>query len=152
MTASAPATPIRVLVADDSGDSRQLLVRILREFVHADVVEARTGSDAWAHYMRMAPHMTFLDIDMPGRSGIEILGDIRRADSNAFVVMISGMSATANVMEAITLGACGFVVKPYAPIRILGVLEKYAAERGDAGLIRNPSTDEADFQRRPTQA
>jgi two-component system chemotaxis response regulator CheY len=136
MTAAAQSAPRRIVVADDSFDSRQILVRLLGQFVDAEIVEARNGVDAWSAYQRVRPQLTFLDIDMPGRDGLDVLSDIRASDPKAFVVLVSGLGAVEAVMKAIMLGDGGFVVKPYAAQRILDVLLKYAADTDDAGALR----------------
>jgi two-component system chemotaxis response regulator CheY len=135
MNAGAPTGRRRIVIADDSFDSRQILARLLRQYVDADIVETRNGVDAWTECQRIKPQITFLDIDMPGRDGLEVLSDIRADDPKAFVVLVSGLSAVETVMKAISLGAGGFVVKPYAAQRILDVLQKYVADTEDAGAL-----------------
>jgi two-component system chemotaxis response regulator CheY len=136
MNTGAASAARRIVVADDSFDSRQILARLLRQYVDADIVEARNGVDAWTAYQRMKPQITFLDIDMPGRDGLDVLSEIRDSDPKAFVVLVSGMSAVETVMKAISLGAGGFVVKPYAAQRILDVLRKYVADSDDKGALK----------------
>lgn len=136
MTAAAQAALRRIVVADDSFDSRQILARLLRQYIDADIVETRNGLDAWTAYQRIKPQITFLDIDMPGRDGLDVLREIRAGDPTAFVVLVSGLSAVETVMKAITLGAGGFVVKPYAAQRILDVLRKYVADTDDTGALK----------------
>jgi DNA-binding NtrC family response regulator len=136
MTATAQSATRRIVVADDSFDSRQILVRLLGQYVDAEIVEARNGVDAWTAYQRVQPQLTFLDIDMPGRDGLDVLSEIRASDPKAFVVLVSGLGAVEAVMKAITLGAGGFVVKPYAAQRILDVLLKYVNDTDDAGALR----------------
>lgn len=126
----------RILIADDAFDSRQLLSRLLRQFVDADIHEARNGLVASQEYRMTRPQLVFLDIDMPERDGMEVLKEIRQEEPDAFVVMVTGFSAVEKVQEAIALGVGGFVVKPYSAQRILDVLHKYVAETGDAALLR----------------
>jgi two-component system chemotaxis response regulator CheY len=136
MTDASQSAPRRILVADDSFDSRQILARLLGQYVDGEIVEARNGVDAWAAHQRVQPQLTFLDIDMPGRDGLDVLRDIRACDPKALVVLVSGLGAVEAVMKAITLGAGGFVVKPYAAQRILDVLLKYVAETDDADALK----------------
>jgi len=115
-----------VLIADDTGPSRQLLAGILRNFVgQLDLREARDGHEAVKLWRDFNPRITLLDIDMPGLNGLEALTLIRQEAPDAFVAMISAGSAIANVKKALELGAAGYVIKPYKPQRILDVLNKY---------------------------
>ena len=115
-----------VLIADDTGPSRELLAGILRNFVgQLDLREARNGQEAVKLWRDFNPRITLLDIDMPGMDGLEALTLIRQEANDAFVAMISAGSAITNVKKALELGAAGYVVKPYKPQRILDVLTKY---------------------------
>lgn len=136
MTGSPQQGRRKILIADDAFDSRQLLSRLLSHLVNADVHEARHGLAASQEYRLTRPQVTFLDIDMPERDGMAVLKEIREIDPNAFVVMVSAYSALDKVQEAIAMGIGGFVVKPYSAQRIVDVLNKYATESGDTGLVR----------------
>jgi len=120
-----------VLIADDSGPSREILSAILRNFVTGlQLAEARNGLDALQSWEDLNPRITMLDLDMPGLDGLASLQRIRAADPGAFVAIVSGSSSPDNVRKALELGASGFVVKPYKPQRILDVLERYAKLTG----------------------
>jgi len=124
--------PPTILVVDDKADSRQLLMRMLRVATRAVVMEARDGEQALIEFMVHQPCLTFLDIDMPGTDGLAALGAIRAISPDASIVMVSGTGSAINVKEALTLGATGFVVKPYSAGRILAVLQKFEKSSGRA--------------------
>ena len=136
MNGPAPTLRRKILIADDAFDSRQLLTRLLGRLADADVHEARDGVAANQEYLITRPQITFLDIEMPERNGLDVLREIRRGDPQSFVVIVSGFGALERVQAAIELGVNGFVVKPYSERRILDVLRKYVAETGDSGLLR----------------
>jgi len=127
--------PRRILVAEDTFDSRQWLVRLLGRMCKATIVESRDGVTAVADYERLRPQLTFLDIEMPNKSGMEALQEIRAIDPQAYVVIVSAAGSIDTVQQALALGVGGFVVKPFSERRILDVLKKYAAESGDAALL-----------------
>lgn len=136
-TAPPVAREIRkALVVDDTFASRQLLSRMLHHFAHLDVREARDGLTAFEQFRAHQPDITFLDIDMPHKSGIEVLKEIRAAAPQAFVVMVSAAGSLQTVQSTLDLNVHGFVVKPYSGRRILDVLTKYASETGAADLLR----------------
>lgn len=134
---AAPATRRHILLADDTVPSLQLLTRLLRHLVDAEVHEARDGTAALAQFNLLKPVITMLDIDMPDMDGLTVLEQIRAIDPNAFVVMVSGYSKPELVRRAVELGVGGFVVKPYSPQRIASVLRQYADKTGDKALLRH---------------
>lgn len=120
-----------VLIADDTGASRELLAGILRNFVgQLNLREARNGTDALRMWRDFHPRITLLDIDMPGMDGLEALKQIRSEQPDAFVAMVSAGSSIETVKKALALGASGYVVKPYKPQRIVDLLAKYRAQTG----------------------
>ncbi len=129
----APVRPHRcdVLIADDSGPSREILSAILRNFLGGlRLHEVRNGNDALKAWQDLNPHITMLDLDMPGMDGMTALQKIREADPTAFVAIVSGGSSVDNVRRSLALGAGAFVVKPYKPQRILDVLNRHATLKG----------------------
>jgi CheY-like chemotaxis protein len=127
-----------VLIADDSGASRELLSAILRNFAGPlDIREARNGQEAVALWQQWRPRITLLDIDMPGLDGLSALQQLRTLDPEAFVAMVSGGSSIDNVKQSLALGAAGFVIKPYKPQRIVDLLQRYQDRTGHA-LMQGP--------------
>jgi two-component system, chemotaxis family, chemotaxis protein CheY len=139
--AGAPAAPrlasrsLRILVADDTHAIREILARMLRQSVDAEVFEARNGHEAVREYRAKLPHLVFLDIDMPGSDGLTVLKEIRGSDPQAFVVMVSGHGSLPKVQEALALGVAGFVVKPFSSKRITEMLQKFAQTVGHPALV-----------------
>jgi two-component system, chemotaxis family, chemotaxis protein CheY len=68
-----------------------------------------------------------MDITMPEMDGLEALAEIRRLDPTARVAMLTAMGQQSIVMDAIKRGARDFVVKPFAPDRVLGAVNKLLA-------------------------
>ncbi|MCL4739804.1 MAG: response regulator [Burkholderiaceae bacterium] len=134
--ARAADRPRRILVADDVGDSRVLLVRLLRQFTAAEIHEARDGSRALERFRRLRPDITLLDVDMPERDGMSVLNEIRRdGDTEAFVAMVTARSEAGLVHDAVAQGVGSFVVKPYSARRVLDMLQRYVAKTGDTGML-----------------
>ena len=126
---------ITVLVADDEANMRNLLASVLKScgyvhFVHAadgqQAIEALRTGDA---SLRLA----FLDIDMPGFNGLEVLELARQTRPDCACVMVSAHSGIDNVISALNCGAIGFVVKPYTPQKIADVLAKFERAAWPAG-------------------
>ena len=110
---------LRVLVADDDPSARALLSSILRAAGFSDIVQVVDGHAALARLRdpdRFA--LAFLDIAMPGFSGIEVLTMAKTCQPNCRWVIVSGNSALENVLAALHAGASSFVVKPYSMNKI----------------------------------
>jgi two-component system chemotaxis response regulator CheY len=134
-TAPTPGIPTThrcdVLVADDTGASREILSALLRQAcIGVSIREARDGADAVNRWKEWRPRITFLDIDMPGQNGLSVLQAIRAMQPDAFVAMVSGLSSADNVKQALSMGASGFIVKPFKPQRLIDVLERYRTLTG----------------------
>lgn len=100
-----------VLLIDDDAFSRKIVSNALGE-----TFTIHTGGDGWqaiTHYLREAPDIVFLDIEMPDVNGHEILGKIFDLDPAAYVVMLSGYGHQDNIVRAIQRGAKGFIGKPF---------------------------------------
>lgn len=134
--AAAESDVRRILIADDNLSGLQLLVRLLKPMVNAELHEVRDGTAALAQFNLLKPRITLLDIDMPELDGMTVLEQIRAIDKQPFVVMVSAYSKPDVVRRAVELGIGGFVVKPYSAQRLAAVLRQYAAQTGDAGILR----------------
>jgi len=126
---------LRVLIADDTPAIREILTRMLRQSVDAQLFEARNGHEVVREYRARQPHLIFLDIDMPELDGLAALEEIRGLDPQAYVVMVSGHSSLEKVQQAVALGAAGFVVKPFSNRRIAEALQKFEQTTGQAGRV-----------------
>ena len=116
----------KILVVDDAAFMRLRAVKLLAEAGHT-VVEADNGRLAVEVYEREQPDVVLMDITMPEMDGLEALAQIRRLDPTARVAMLTALGQQAVVMDAIKRGARDFVVKPFAPDRVLGAVGKLLA-------------------------
>ena len=119
------AQPQTVLIVDDMPDMRSLLRATLLKLGITSVAEAEDGAQALATYQHENIDIVFLDINMPGVSGLELLVELKRIDPKVYVVMVSGESSMSNVRAAIGFGAKGFVVKPYSADKIEEALKRF---------------------------
>ncbi len=125
---SKPSTQPTVLIVDDEPLVRSWIRTALANLgcqVRGDVAD---GTQAILRHAKLRPDITFLDINMPGKNGIDTLREILRASPDAFVVMVSADSTLDNVQRAIKHGASGFIVKPFTVNKFRMVLDKYLNE------------------------
>ena len=123
---------INILLVDDVENSRELLraallacINELKVEVEANFYHAATGELIPEKIILHKIDLVYLDIELPHTSGLEVLKQIRQANPDIMVVMVSGESSQANVSAAIKTGANGFIVKPFNSGRILDSLQNY---------------------------
>jgi two-component system chemotaxis response regulator CheY len=116
-----------ILVVDDSAFLRKVIGDILASEGHNVVGEAENGADAVTRFNALRPDIATLDIRMPGKDGLAALAEIMTIVPTARVVMCSAAGEKSKVIQAITLGAKDFVVKPLQPARLLLAIEKALA-------------------------
>ncbi len=114
----------KVLIVDDAAFMRMMLRDILAKNGFEVVGEADNGKVAVQMYNELKPDVVTMDITMPEMDGIAAVKEIKAADPNAKVVMVSAMGQQAMVIEAIRSGAADFIVKPFQPDRVLEALGK----------------------------
>ena len=117
----------RLLVVDDATIMRMRIAGIAREAGWDVVAEATNGREGLARYAEHRPDLVTLDIVMPELDGVETLRELRAADPNARVVMVSAVDQRAKLRECFALGALDFVVKPFDKERLMSLFGKYAA-------------------------
>ncbi|HUN69411.1 MAG TPA: response regulator [Burkholderiales bacterium] len=120
-----------ILVAEDMGEMRMLLGMILKELGYTSLYFASSGAEAVKLCEKERIRIAFLDIEMPGISGIEVMKQLHAARPECYCLIVSAHSEIENVRAALEAGARGFVVKPYRSQKIADVLADFeAAARG----------------------
>ncbi len=117
---------LRIMIVDDALFMRTLLRGILEEEGWEVAGEAADGAEAVLKYFELRPDITTMDIVMPKKSGIEALTEIIMLDGSAKVVMCTAMGQESLVDEAKRAGARGYIIKPFDPQRVKGVIRKVA--------------------------
>jgi DNA-binding response OmpR family regulator len=112
---------MRILVAEDDAGLRSVLERGLRE--HGYVVDAVVDGDEALAYLRSYMYEAIvLDWRMPRKSGIEVVGDMRRRGDRTPVLMLTARDATEDRVEGLNRGADDYLVKPFSFAELLARL------------------------------
>lgn len=125
---------IRVLIVDDEALVRSGFRLILGAASDIEVVDAVDGPAAMEAVRRERPDVLLLDIRMPGRSGLEILADIREMSSPPVVAVLTTFDSDDYIARALGAGAAGFLVKDTDPEQLPALIRSLAA----GGIVMPP--------------
>ena len=92
---------------------RKILIKILGEMGHKEIVEASDGAEGVQKFTSDKPDLVLLDIIMEKKDGIQVLKEIKALDKAAKVIMVSAVGQEQMVKEALKSGALDFIVKPF---------------------------------------
>ncbi|HOD12130.1 MAG TPA: response regulator [Candidatus Omnitrophota bacterium] len=108
----------KILVVDDELGVRESLKLILGD--HYNLILTEDGAQA-LDCLKNAPDigLILMDIKMPEMNGLEVLAEIKKVYPTLPVVMITGYKCVETAAEAVKLGACGYIVKPFKSDEIL---------------------------------
>ena len=124
-------TPTRVLIVDDSDTLRGIVRKILAASrFELDVHEAADSTAALVQLRNGGFGMVFLDYNMPGLNGADILLGIKRENPNVAIVMMSSALNRGASGRPHLSGALGFLKKPFYPADVDAVLKRYYGLHG----------------------
>ncbi len=113
----------KIMTVEDSGLIRSIIKKILVEDGH-EIIEVSSGKDAILKYEIEKPDVVFMDINLPGISGIEATKEIMRFDSGAKIIMCTIIDSEEYKKEALDAGAKDYLVKPFSKKEILDSVNK----------------------------
>jgi DNA-binding NarL/FixJ family response regulator len=134
---------ITVLVADDHSLVRRGFRRMLEDDPEIRVVgEACDGSEALQLARELQPRVVVMDMSMPGLNGIQATMEIARQMPNVFVLMLSMYSEEANIKNALSAGARGYILKNAIDVDLAAAVKRVAAGQKviGPGLLVSPTT------------
>jgi two-component system chemotaxis response regulator CheY len=121
---------VTVLIIDDNDVSRSMLRHILASEKYQVVGEAGNGKLGMELAERLKPRVICLDINMPSPNGIDVLRQVKASLPQTEVLMVTGNNDRESVVEAMQLGAVGYIVKPFNPTTLLRTLEQAVLKLG----------------------
>ncbi|MFQ5458542.1 MAG: sigma-54-dependent transcriptional regulator, partial [Myxococcota bacterium] len=117
----------RVLLVDDEGTIRRTLSLVLHQEGY-EVDDVADGREALACLPKEIYDFVVTDLKMPGMDGMTLLEEVRRAQPDALVVVMSAYGSTELAVEAVKRGAVDYIAKPFTSDELVLLLRK-AAER-----------------------
>lgn len=116
---------MRILVVDDSDAFRRVMVELLRRAGLKDVCEADGFETAVQAYKEKHPELVFVDMVLPGRSGVELTKELMALDPDAKVIALSSIMNKAMIKESLEAGAKDFLLKPTNEMALNSVLSMW---------------------------
>jgi two-component system response regulator MtrA len=131
------SSPWRILIVEDDTTIHGMVENAFALRNKSDEIFAcENGEDALSVFKKVKPHAVILDWMLPGKDGIDILKEIR-LESNVPIIMASAKTEIDDVDLAISLGADGYLKKPYGAREALTMVEALMKlpERGDNRMV-----------------
>lgn len=119
---------MKILIADDHAVVRQGIKQILADaFRKAEFSEARNAQEAINRVWKEPWDVVVLDITMPGRSGLEVLKELKKSRPKLPVLVLSMHPEDQFAVRVLKTGASGYMTKESAPEELVGAIKKVIA-------------------------
>ncbi len=128
---------MRVLVAEDNADTRQLVEDILKGLGHLPIL-ARDGPEALSQSLELLPDLIILDINMPGMSGFEVCSRLRENPHTAQIpiLMLTALTDIDDRVKGLGLGADDYLTKPFSPRELIARIDARLRSKSQADQLR----------------
>jgi two-component system response regulator YesN len=133
----------RVLIVDDEEpvlDSYEFMLKGTGDFVLAG--KARTGFEALKLIYELEPDLVFMDINIPGLDGLEVITEVRKKFAPMVFILSTAYERFDLAQRAIPLGVFAYLVKPVSKKTFLGALEEVRAVLKNRAPDQAPQTEE----------
>ncbi len=118
----------KILIVDDEADIRRLLRQIVSSAGYG-CLEASGAEEALGLFKNNAVDMALVDINMPGRSGTELLSDLVNIYPDTAIIMVTAISQSDTCIECMHQGASDYVTKPFNHKELLVKIEQALEKR-----------------------
>jgi two-component system chemotaxis response regulator CheY len=104
---------------------RKIIIRSLQAVGINETTEATDGAEAVSMFNPGQFDLVLTDWNMPNKTGIEVVSEIRAKDAKVPIIMITTEAEKGRVMQAIEAGVSDYLVKPFTADTLRGKLEKH---------------------------
>lgn len=115
----------RVLIADDAGFIRDMLINICTQAGHLVVGEATNGQQAIDLSRQRKPQIILMDLVMPGVNGVEAAEKILEANPDIYIVAFSSADEPFILQQSFAAGCRDFLKKPFTKEDVFAVFNRY---------------------------
>ena len=117
----------KLLITDDALIIREMIKDAGTSAGWEIVGEAADGQQAVEQFNRCRPDAMTLDLVMPGTGGLYALEEIRRVDSEVYILIVSAIEQQEVLRDALRMGASDFIVKPFQTDALQQTLTRLAS-------------------------
>jgi two-component system LytT family response regulator len=135
--------PITAIIIDDERLARNELKKLLEQHTEIQIIDEASGVDEGVEKIELArPDLIFLDIQMPGKTGFDLLGELEKAPKVIFTTAFDEFA-----LKAFEVNALDYLLKPIDPNRLSDAIQKLqtelALEQASllGGSVRGPLTE-----------
>jgi len=123
---------LRILVVDDFATMRRIIRNLLRDSDLKNVTEAEDGEAALKILQESTIDLVITDWSMPNMTGIDLLRSIRADEylKTIPVLLVTAEAKREQILEAVTLGVNGYIIKPFTAETLKEKLEKILLKTG----------------------
>ena len=141
---------MKLLVADDEEIIRKGVAKYIK--LHTDrydsIYEAENGQEAIDLILKYHPDILLLDVQMPLKSGIDVMHEVSQAGLNPLIVVLSGYDEFKYAQQAMRLGAREYLLKPVRAADILACLNRLSEKHLAADAGEKPESSQNQFIKR----
>jgi two-component system LytT family response regulator len=125
---------IKAIIIDDERLARNELRKLLQEFPEIEVIaEAANASEGLERIENLSPDLVFLDIQMPGKTGFDLLAELDRAPNVIFTTAYDEYA-----LKAFEVNALDYLLKPVEPKRLADAIQKLHSQEDKDNHQVNP--------------
>ncbi|MCU0336771.1 MAG: response regulator [Sediminibacterium sp.] len=133
--------PIRAIIIDDERLARNELKKLLQQHPEINIIEEGANVDDGLEKINsLNPDLIFLDIQMPGKTGFDLLAELEKSPKVIFTTAYDEYA-----IKAFEVNALDYLLKPIEPKRLADAIQKLqqelAKEKANEGLSRGPLTE-----------
>ena len=118
---------LKTLVLEDEPETNELMCKTLQNFF-SDVHSAADANEAMELFEKHSPDIIFIDIILPGKSGLEVAKEIREINPKQIIVIVSASNDMGNISEAVKIGVNNFIRKPIDTDKMIDVLKDIVSD------------------------
>jgi two-component system LytT family response regulator len=135
--------PVTAIIIDDERLARNELKKLLEQHPEIQIIDEASGVDEGVEKIELArPDLIFLDIQMPGKTGFDLLGELEKAPKVIFTTAFDEFA-----LKAFEVNALDYLLKPIDPNRLSDAIQKLQTELAleqaslIGGSVRGPLTE-----------